>query len=128
MSSVYSPPAQYLYIGKLLGANLNSTADQAIPIVGVGSYVLQRIVVTNASTTPLSAVGGIYAAASKSTAVVANSQVYSSLVTASTVLLVTLNSTATTAIRTESTLYFSLTTPNGSAVTADIYVYASIIS
>jgi hypothetical protein len=115
-----------LLLGVLKGANLNTTADQPITIVSASKYQVTQILVTNASGTPSLAVGGFYTAASKGgTALVAATQVYSALTAASKFVNVTMLAILTTDVRTESTLYFSLTTAQGSAMTADIYVFGN---
>lgn len=114
-------------LGKLASADMNSAADQAIAInlPTNGKYVIRNIVVTNASISLTTAVGGIYAAASKTTPIVANSQAYTTLTASTKVMdLVVLVSAD---IRSEATLYLSLTTAQGAAATADIYVFGDII-
>lgn len=114
-------------LGSLKGANLNSTADQAIDVqVGGNRYYITRILVTNASATPTLAAGGVYTAASKGgSAIVANSQAYSSLTAPTKVLNLTLAITDTAF--SVSTLYLSLTTAAGSASTADVYVFGELL-
>jgi len=120
-------------IGKLISADFNSTSDQAIPITypGIG-YRMFGFFVTNPSVSMTTAAGGFYSAAAKGgTALVAASQVYSALTsnsanTAGNMVIPTLAANvATTTLWTLSTMYFSLSTPQGSAATADIYVLAS---
>lgn len=109
-------------LGRLLSANMNATTDQIIPI-NSQKYTVRRILVTNASINLTTAVGGFYTAASKGgTAIVANSQAYSTLSASTKFLDCTLEAILTTDVRTESKLYFSLTTPQGAAATADIYI------
>ncbi len=116
-----------LLLGKLTSANMNSTADQAITINGTTKYLIRKIVVTNASTNLTLAVGGFYAAASKTTAIVANTQVYSALTAASKYVDLTLGALLTTDVRTETTLYLSLTTGQGGAATADVYIFGDML-
>ena len=111
-----------MILGRLLTANLNSTADQAIAM-GSASYMVTQIVATNVSADlSLSvAAGGIYTAAAKGgSAIVAASQVYTAL-TAGTVVM-PLTVALTTTRFTATTTYLSLTTAHGSAATADVYV------
>jgi hypothetical protein len=69
-------------------------------------------------------VGGFYTAASEGgTIIVANTQIYVLLTAAAKFLDVTLAAILGTDVRTETTLYFSLTTGQGSAATADIYIF-----
>lgn len=114
-------------LGKLIGANMNVTTDQAIPITRIGSqkYIITKIVVTNASTSLTAADGGIYTAASKGgTAIVAAAQVYTALTSATVALDLTL---AVNNTYTLDNLYFSLTGTQGGAATADIYVFGIVL-
>lgn len=114
-------------LGKLIGANMNVTTDQAIPITRIGSqkYLITKIFVTNASTSLTNADGGIYTATSKGgTAIVAAAQVYTALTSATVGLDLTL---AVNNTYTLDNLYFSLTGAQGGAATADIYVFGIIL-
>lgn len=115
-------------IAKLIGANLNVTTDQAINFLGaVNKYVISSIIITNASGTPLLAAGGLYTAAAKAgSAIVAAGQVYTALNTSVVALPLTIAITNTAFVA--SPLFFSLTTANGSAITADIYVVGTILA
>ena len=117
-----------ILLGELIGANMNSTGDQQIVIFSApAKYIIRRIVATNASISLTTAVGGIYTAVSKGgTAVVANSQAYSTLSASTKFLYLTLASN--TDYRTATSLYLSLTTPQGAAATADIFVYGDIVT
>lgn len=109
-------------LGSIRGANLNITTDQALAVAsGVTKYTVTQVITTNCSTTPTLAAGGVYTAASKGgSAIVAAGQVYTALSSASTMLPLTL--AITTSTFTAVTLYFSLTTANGGALTCDVYV------
>lgn len=115
--------------GELLGANMNSTADQPIPITApTGLYDIDSIEVSNASVSLTTAAGGIYPAAAKGgTAIVGSSQAYSTLTAAAanaagSTLLLTLASGINTTAYNLGTVYLSLTTPQGAAATADVRV------
>jgi hypothetical protein len=111
-------------LGTLRSANFNSTADQPISITSsVLVYQITSIVVTNCSVSLTLAVGGFYPAASKSgTPIIAATQVYSALNSASVLLGATVAATPLVTRYTASTLYFALTTAQGSAATCDIYI------
>lgn len=115
--------------GYLVGANFNTTTDQAITInfpTGFTHFVIRRIVVGNASISLTTAQGGIYTASGKSGfALVASTQAYSSLSAPSFFLSATLASVAMSnqLNLAESPLYLSLTTAQGSAATADVTVF-----
>ena len=120
--------AQTKVLGRLIGANMNITTDQAISInLEAGTkYVIEKIIVTNASANLTLAAGGVYTAAAKGgSAVVAAAQVYSAL--SSSALFLSLTLAIATTVRTESPLYLSLTTGQGAAATADVYVIGYVL-
>ena len=127
-------PQQFggILLGKLISADMNSTSDQRIVMFSNPSkFILRRIVVTNASISLTTAAGGVYTAASKGgTAVVASSQAYSSLSASTLFLDLTLNTSGSASTTVKSSipnLYLSLTTAQGAAATADVYVYGDIL-
>ena len=110
-------------LGQLLSANFNSTADQSIRMTS-SRYIIDYIVVDNASTSLTTAAGGVYPTTSKGgTAVVASSQVYTALTASSKYVALTLAGGVATDVNTATTLYLSLTTGQGSTATADVRVY-----
>lgn len=130
-------PTDYRVIGKLLGANFNVTTDQAIPIqisdddnnqvVEAGEFIVERITIVNASISLTTAVGGIYTALAKGgSAIVPAAQVYSALTAANKYLNATLAGTALTDVLNQTDLYLSLSTPQGAAATADVFVYGRL--
>lgn len=124
--TVYNNGPRLLWM--LKGANMNSTADQGLSQVGsFASFIIDKIVVTNASTSLTTAAGGIYGAASKAAPIiVAAAQVYSSLTTSTKILNPTLAAAAQEVLSTQ-VAYLSLTTAQGSAATADIYVIGFVL-
>lgn len=116
---------------RLSGANFNSTADQAIPITlptGYTRYRIQAILFSNPSISLTTAVGGVYTSPSKGgIALVAASQAYSALTTntagANGSLLNVAVTNFASAFYNSATMYLSLTTPQGSAATADVTVF-----
>lgn len=110
-------------IASLVSANMNTTADQTITITypnGAAHFYIDKVLVTNASASLTLAAGGIYTAASKGgTAVVAAAQVFSGLTGSGKSLLPTI---AVTDARAETSLFLSLTTAQGAAATADLYI------
>ena len=109
--------------------DFNSTADQPLLLPSyITAFMLTGIIVTNASLALTTAVGGFYPAVSKGgTALVANSQVYSSLTAATNLLSCTLTGAVATTRYSRANLaswaiYLSLTTGQGAAATADCYV------
>lgn len=107
-------------------ANFNTTADQLLSPYFSGKYRPKRIIITNASVSLTTAAGGFYTAASKGgTAIVANTQVYTSLTTGLLALEATL-AVPNNVLAAATPLYLSLTTPQGGAATGDIYVHGDI--
>lgn len=118
----------YRMIGKLIGANMNVTTDNIVPLTSqAGLFIFDRIIVTNPSISLTTAVGGVYTAATKGgTALVANSQVYSALTAAAKFVALTLANSALTDVfdsSVQTSVFLNLTTAQGAAATADIYVY-----
>lgn len=129
LNTVFGQPTQnprYGLIGKIIGANMNSTADQTFTInTGIAKYSPDVIQATNASTSMTTVAGGIYSAASKAgTPIVAATQTYTALTGSTKVLALTV---ALTDIQTGA-LILSLTTGHGSAGTADFYIWGYIYS
>lgn len=121
-------PSGIVLLGTLKGANMNTTADQAISIVPVPKYVITQIIVTNASTNLTLAAGGVYDAASKGgNAVIANTQLYSALTAAGKAVSLTIAAIGLATAETASTLYLSLTTAQGGVATADVYVFGAVL-
>ena len=105
-------------IGKLVGANFNSVADQEITITA--GYRVTQIIVQNASTSMTNADGGFYSAAAKAgTAIVLATQVYTALTGAT----IQLNVPIAVVMDGLTSVFFALTGAQGGAATADIYIY-----
>lgn len=116
-------------LARLLSANFNTTDDQQIALPStITAFQLTRIIVTNANISLTTAVGGFYPDTGKAgSAIVANTQVYSTLTAASKLLNPTITSYGSTtkftsSILTAYSIYFSLTTAQGVAATGDIYL------
>lgn len=111
--------SQIRVLGKLLGANMNTTTDQAIAL-GYGHAIVTDIVVTNASLSLTLATGGCYTGAGKTgTIIVAAAQAYSALTAAGLALKLVM---AVPVRVLTSQIFFALTVAQGTAATADIYV------
>lgn len=108
---------------RLSAASMNTTADQAFSkTFGFANFTIDRVIVTNASSSLTLAVGGIYGAASKGAPIlVAAAQVYSALTSGTKILNPTLTAAAGDML-TLSNIYLSLTTGQGSAATADFTI------
>jgi hypothetical protein len=125
MGASYNPIPTLL--GRLKSANMNSTADQPI-VVGITKYIIRRIIVQNSSASLTLAAGGLYTAAAKGgDVIVPATQIYSALTVATKFLDLTLAAILNTDVRTESTLYLSLTVAQGVAATADLFILGDIL-
>lgn len=113
----------------LVGANMNSTADQAFTkATTFTNFLITEIRVVNVSTSLTLAAGGIYDTASKGgTALVAAGQVYSGLTGATLGLSLTLAAYAL-GLRAGASLFLALTAAQGGAATADLYVFGVPLS
>lgn len=124
-ADAYSGPGHIALIGGMVGANFNSTADQAIPILPqVSKFRISEIDVTNCSTSLTLAAGGFYSAASKGgTAIVAAAQVYSAATGSTIVVNPTVSATGGATAWALSTIYLALTVAQGSAATCNVAIY-----
>jgi hypothetical protein len=119
------PPTDLLFY--LRAANFNVTTDQILTPTFNGKFRAKRIVVINTSVNGMStAAGGVYTAASKGgSAIVSTGQIYTGLTNALTALELTL-ALPNLAFVAGTPLYFALTTAQGAAASADIYVYGDV--
>jgi len=126
-------PAAQRVLAAMSGANFNTTNDQPIAIPQrISAFQLTSIVITHASISLTTAVGGFYPAAAKAgTPIVAASQAYSTLTTSDKLLQATLASFGSTTRFSSSTLgsiggflqiWLSLTTAQGALASADVYI------
>jgi|SRR5208282_6193211 len=126
-------------IASLRNANFNITSDQPIIIPqSIVAFQLTGIVVTNASISLTTAVGGFYPQSTKGgTPIVASSQAYSALTSANSLMQATLaafgsgtrfSSANLASIGGLLAIWFSLTTAQGAAATGDIYLLGNNLS
>ena len=118
-------PSPLNNIGRLLGANFNVTTDQQIVFLNTWQkYRITKIAVVNTSVAGMStAEGGFYTGGGKSGSIIVQaSQVYTGLTNANTALNLTLNQ-PDLILNAATPLFLSLSTPQGAAAFADIYVY-----
>ncbi len=121
--SVLTPPPTDL-IGSLRTADFNVTSDQLIALTINAKYRVRRISVLATTVNGMStAAGGVYTATAKGgSAIVAAGQAYTGLTNALTALDLTL-ALPNLVLVAGTPLYFSLTTGQGAAAHADIFVY-----
>jgi hypothetical protein len=118
-----------MLLGRIIGANMNVTTDQAFVLTNyaaLNAFRITKITAKNASISLTTAAGGVYPAASKGgTAIVASSQAYSSLSSSALALDLTL-AAGTTVYAKGGTPILSLSTGQGAAATADLYLFGDI--
>lgn len=119
-------------IASLVGANMNATTDQAFVFsVANGTKVkIRSILAVNPSTSLTTAAGGIYPTTAKGgTPIVAATQAYSVLTGINLTVSLTLATIAATTLYTAgaTAVYLALTTAQGGAATADLYMYGDIL-
>ena len=102
------------------GANINAAGDTALPIINATVYSVANVIMVNASVSLSAAAAGLFTATGGGgTAIVANAAL--SAATGPTV--VSQRSVASTNTTTVQNLFLNVGTPQGSAATADFYVY-----
>ena len=116
-------------LATLLSADFDSIADQPLLLPdSMTAFAITGIIVTNSQISLTTASGGFYPQAAKGgTAIVANSQVYSSLTDATKLLNCTVVAGALATYYTRSNvpdwaIYLSLTVAQGINATADVYL------
>lgn len=116
-------PDSFRILYRLIGANMNTTADQAFEkLHDYAAYTLQFIRINNASVNMNTAVGGIYTGANKTgITLVANTQTFTTLTTPAKGQAMSLIAADATGVLTADPI-LSLTTPQGVAATADIAI------
>jgi hypothetical protein len=120
------------WLGKLIGANMNVTTDNIIPLLIPPStgFRVTRVTVRNASASLTTAAGGVYTAPAKGgTALVAATQVYSALTGPTLLADLTIAATPGNTVWQAAAvpnLYLNLTTAQGAAATADVFVYGDV--
>lgn len=126
-----SAPGPYIGGGttlwRLIGADMNSTADQAFAkVFSFNNFVIDKIVSMNASISMSVAAGGIYTGTSKGgVAVVAAAQAYVGMTAAAKILNLTLGNTDR---RSDLAMYLSLTLAQGAPASCDIYIMGTALS
>jgi len=132
-------PAATRVLGSGRSYSFNTTNDQPIAIPQrVTAFMLTGILITNASISLTTAVGGFYPQAAKAgVPIVPASQTYTMLTNSSLLLWATLSSFGQNTRFSASNLgsiggyldiWFSLTTPQGAAATGDIYLIGMDLS
>lgn len=140
LSTAVGGASRLVLLGKLTGADFNSVNDQAIALTqpGSGAYVISAILITNVSTSLTTAKGTFYAATGKTNIIPpggATTTPYTGLVAVTDGAVIAgfyINSPTTSLhfsrFTSNTTIYLSLTTAQGGAATADIYVFGYDLS
>lgn len=112
-----------LLLAVVRSVDMNTTSDQPIAVRAT-TYIIRSIIFTNASIPLTTAQGGVYTGASKTgTPIVQSTQTYSALSSPSKFIEASLDPVVATDVLTSGLVYLSLSTPQGSAATADVYIY-----
>jgi hypothetical protein len=117
-------------LGSFVGLNMNITTDQplALAVPSGASYFLTHVVMRNASISLTTAAGGLYTAASKGgTVLVLAATVYTGFTGPTITAPVLIVAAQAAALQTANPIYFSLTTGQGAAATADMLIYGDVI-
>jgi len=135
-------PGGHKLIGLLKGANMNVTTDQQIQFILGTVFVVKDIMITNASISLTTAKGAFYSAPAKGGTIVMGSTTFpfTQLTTPAKFIdwtyLINVGAGTPALLWAAgvpftlgpSGIYLSLTTIQGAAATADIYVYGDIIA
>lgn len=129
MPEIFASSRARQLVGLLTGANMNSTADQAITIRLPNNELVTGIIISgfwvkNASTSLTAAIGGIYSAASKGGTVILTASAAYSPLTGVATQAIYFAATSPFTLTANGTIYLSLTTPQGGAATADFEIEA----
>jgi hypothetical protein len=118
-----------MLLGRLIGANMNETTDQPFVLTSwaaLNPFRITKITAKNASVSLTTAEGGLYPAAAKGgTAIVASTQLFSTLTAAAIALDLTL-AVPNTVYAKGGEAVLSLTTAQGAAATADFYLFGDV--
>ena len=131
--------APFNVIASYRSINFNVTTDQPIVIPAqIAAFRLSNIIITNASGSMNTVIGGFYPQSGKlGIPIVAATQAYSTLTSPNSLLLATLTSFGTTTRFSANTLstvagqlaiWLSLSTAQGVAATADVYLVGDNLS
>jgi hypothetical protein len=114
--------AGYGLLGTKTSVDMNVAGDNTITMPS-GRYIIDKIVVDNASISLTTATGGVFTAVGGGGVTLAADQVLTALTASTKFVDLTLQAVVGTDTRTEGTLYFRVGTPQGAAATADFFIY-----
>lgn len=113
----------YGRIGSITGVDLNALGDTAFTIGGTTRYIIDKIVIENASISLTLATAGVFTAAGGGGTTIAADQALSALTASTKFDDLTLQAVAGTDVFTSATLYFRVGTAQGAAATANVHVF-----
>jgi len=114
---------RYGCLGSLSGVDLNSAATDNAMTIESARYRIDKITVENASINTTTATAGVFTAAGGGGTTVAADQALSALSASTKFKDLTLGGSVTADVVTSSTLYFRVGTAQGSADTADVFIF-----
>jgi len=121
----WNPKMGLSLLGVKLGADMNSTADQGIKLIGGKKFLVKNIIVTNASVSLTTAADGdVNSEVSEGGVALGNQVAFSGLVNPEDYLDMAINTKTVTGKE----VFFSLDTGQGALATADIYIYGFILA
>ena len=115
-------------VGQIIGANMNVTTDQQFNWVQGGKFCITGMIATNPSLSMTTAAGGVYNTTSKSGVIVAAASVYTGLTVPASSQQYAVAATNVWTYTSTTMPYLSLTTGQGVAATADIYLIGYVIA
>lgn len=114
--------ANYGLLAEAQGINVNAVADTSLT-VGASRYVIDRIIVANATLSLTTATAGLFTAAGGGGVTLAADQALSALTSSAKYLELSEQAIVGTDVRTEGTLYFRIGTAQGSAGTVSVSIF-----
>ena len=115
-------------LGRSLGVNANSAAtDTAITMLS-GNYIIERVIISSATTSLTTATAGLFTAAGGAGTTLCADQALVALTGSTRFLDLAMELVAGTDRRTDGTLYFRIGTAQGAPATLNVYIYGRSLS
>lgn len=114
---------RYGLLGSVSAVNMNSALSDNAVAMESSRYVVDKVMVENASISLTTATAGVFTASSGGGTAVASDQALSALTATTKFKNLTLAATPGTDVLTSSTLYFRVGTAQGAAATANVWVW-----
>lgn len=123
MRSTLGVFSNYGLLGSSLAVDMNAVADTAIAISNAARFIIDRIVIENASISLTVATAGLFTAAGGAGTTLAADQALAALTASGKFMEMAKAGVLSTDVRTESVLYFKIGTPQGAAATANVHIF-----